>query len=105
MIHALVPEAVIRKSQTVPPDTLIGNTEMAACIGLVYKDAKISKVPEFRTPAELYDDFMEHLKDLDESLISETSLKMIDMVKQYQVLPMKNETMDDLKIILNITIN
>lgn len=100
MIHSLVPEAVIRKSQTVPPDTIIGNTEMAACIGLICKDAKINEIPDFQTPYELYDNFMAQLDSLDESLISETSIKMIDMLKQYHVLPMKNETIDDLKMIL-----
>lgn len=104
MIHSLVPEAVIRKAKTVPPDTLIGNTEMAACIGLIYKDAKIDEIPQFQTPQELYDDFISHLGDIDKSIISETSSKMVEMVKQYHVLPMKNETIDDLKAILKIIV-
>lgn len=104
MIHSLVPAAVIRKTKTVPPDTIIGNTEMAACIGLIYKDAKMGIMPEFETPQELYDDFISNIENVDTGSLSETSVKMIDMLKQYHVLPLKNETIEDLNKILRITL-
>lgn len=101
MIHELVTWAVIRKTQTDPPDMLIGNTEMTACIAMVCKDAG-EDVPDFETPEELYEKFFNIIEEVDISGLSETSVKMIDMLKQYHVLPMKNETIEDLKKIVEI---
>ena len=101
MIHGLVTWAVIRKTQTDPPDMLIGNTEMTACIAMVCKDAG-EDVPDFETPEELYEKFFNIIEEIDISGLSETSVKMIDMLKQYHVLPMKNETIEDLKKIVEI---
>lgn len=101
MIHDLVAWAVIRKTKTNPPDSIIGNTEMTACIAMICKDAG-EDVPEFESPEELYKNFFELLDKIDTDKLSDISVIMIDMLKQYHVLPMKNETMDDLKKIIEI---
>lgn len=101
MIHDLVKWAVVRKTQTNPPDTLIGNTEMTACIALVLKEAGMDMI-EFETPEQLYDEFLKISDDLDISVLSDTSVKMIEMLKIYHVRAMKNETIDELKKIAEI---
>lgn len=105
MIHDIVLPAVLRKAKTEPLDTLIANTEMTACIGYIYNHCGINDVPEFDTPEELYDSFMNKIDSLNADTIDKTCQKMIDMLKEYHVLPMKNETLNDLKLIITNIMN
>lgn len=104
MIHDIVLPAVLKKSRTKPHDKIIGNTEMAVCIAYILSDAGIDKevIKGFDSPEELLEKYKNVISDIDINNISEESFNMMDMVKEYKVLPMVNEKIEDLNILIDI---
>lgn len=104
MIHDIVLPAVLKKSRTKPHDKIIGNTEMAVCIAYILSDAGIDKevIKEFGSPEELLEKYKNVIIDIDINNVSEESVNMMDMIKEYKVLPMVNEKIEDLNILIDI---
>lgn len=105
MIHELTLWAVERKMKTVPPDILIANTEMTAAIGYVYKEVGINSRIEFNSPEELYNDYLNRKNNIDISEITEFCQNLIKVLDIYKVLPMVNETIEDLHIVFEMAYN
>lgn len=107
MIHDIVLPAVIKKSQVNPHDSIIGNTEMASCIGYILSDGGIDKdkINEFESPEELLEKYKSIVSDIDREKLSEESVNMMEMIEQYKVLPMVNENIKDLHILIDIAYN
>ncbi len=105
MIHELTLWAVKRKAQTEIPDILIANTEMTAAISYIYKDSGNPLNNNFETPESLFEEYQTKSKDIDFSSLSEMSQKLNEVLRTYHVLPMVNETIDDLHKIAEMAYN
>lgn len=102
MIHEIILPGVIKKSQANPHDKIIGNVELASCIGYILSDAVLDKIEDFNSPQELLDKYNEIIPQIDKSNITEESINMMEMIDEYKILPMVNEKIDDLHILIDL---
>lgn len=106
MIYSIAYEAVLKKAATNPPNELIGNTEMAAGIGIILKEIQTElESSDFNTPQDIKDKFIELIDGMNGSVLSDTSVIIYERIKKYKVKDMVNETMDDLKHLIKYDMN
>lgn len=97
MIYNIIYDAVKKKTKTNPPNEFIGNVEMAAGIGIVIDECKITlDFSNITEPEMLKKEFLEKVV---RDNLSEMGRIIVDLVERYQVKTMVNETMEDLKIL------
>ncbi len=102
MIYNIVYDAVKKKSQTEIPNNLIGNVEMAAGIGMVLKELKQTMdFSEIEEPIHIKESFERIIDKTDKGELSEGTVIIIGMIEKYQVKGLVNETMEDLRILVN----
>ena len=97
MTYLIIYDAVIKKTRTTPPNTFIGNVELAAAIGLVLEELQIPFQREgIEQPEDIKAFFLKQIDNVDKTSLSEQSRILIDLIEQYQVKKMVNEKLRNL---------
>ena len=97
MIYSIIYDAVKRKAATTPPNELIANTEMAACIGLILNEINVTMdFGEIKEPADIKENFLKIVEERENELTGISKI-FIKAIKKYKVKKMVNETMEDLE--------
>lgn len=97
MIYNIIYDAVKKKTGTNPPNDFIGNVEMAAGMGIVLSECRMTlNFDEIKEPEGLRSAFLKNVK---KDNLSDMGKIIVDLVERYQVKDMVNETMEDLIIL------
>ena len=101
MVYNIIYDAVKKKTRTTPPNLIIGNVEMAAGIGIVFKEIEYSaNLEEITEVREIKEMFENKVSQIQQDKLSDTSRILIELIHRYQVKTMVNETLEDLKILI-----
>lgn len=102
MIYKIIYDAVIKKSNTTPPNDYIGNVEMAAGIGIVMNKIKKNlDLSNVETPEDIREAFLNMAVETARDNFDEMCEIIFQKVMKYQVKEMVNEDMEDLKLLVN----
>lgn len=97
MTYLIIYNAVRKKSVTNPPNSLIGNVEMAAGIGIVMEEMGIPfDILGIAEPEMIKERFLNYLKDKNLDDLSAQSRTIVELIEDYKVKKMVNEKLRNL---------
>ncbi len=99
MIHDLTRQAVDYKLKH--NCIFIANTELAFAVGLGYQKCNIDSLPDFDSPQQLKTEFLQEYEAAHPDTDNENSV-LLSLIRSYNVCPLVNETMDDLRLLLKM---